>query len=141
MFNGTNPNYSYKFTKAGKYDVSVIAYNSYLNIVDSRTTAVNIESKSDLTISCLTKSGSNTYYANVKNIADASASKSSLKMEYSKYYKVVSTPALAPDKSAKVKIVFPSKYSTKKYNKTVKIDYNNKVSERNENNIQKTIKK
>ncbi|MGL4669982.1 MAG: CARDB domain-containing protein [Methanobacteriaceae archaeon] len=141
MYNSSKSSYSYKFTKAGKYDVSVISYNNYLNIYDTKTTTITVESKPDLIISSFRKSKSNTYYVNIKNVGDASSKKSSLKMWYGKYYKVVSTPALAPGKSAKVKIVFHSKYSTKKYTKSVKVDYNNKVSERNENNNQKTIKK
>jgi len=80
------------------------------------------------------KRSGNTYSIKVSNSGLGSSNACHLGIKIGSYVKTVKVKALGYGQSTTVKVTLPSKYISKRYVKTVTVDYFNKVKEENKNN-------
>jgi hypothetical protein len=80
------------------------------------------------------KRSGNTYSIKVTNNYYGFSNVCYLGIKVGNYVKTVKVKALAFSQSTTVKVTLPSKYISKSYTKTVKVDYYNKVKEETKNN-------
>ena len=133
---GSYSNVKYRKTMKADY------YNAVKEKYETNNQYTTPAPKADLRIVSMTRKGKY-YYIKVKNYGNAKANKNYLRIYYGSKGKNVAVKALNPGKYTTVKIrtSYLGKYANKKYTKTVKVDYYNKIIESNKANNIKKLKK